>query len=83
LVFDAIAIVLGLSTAALVTLIAILGYRLRAEELRTLADMGASRLTAGLLVGGELAALVLLGAAIALALAAMAITIVSNASAFV
>lgn len=83
LVFDAIAVVLGLSTAALISLIAILGYRLRAEELHTLADMGASRLTAGLLVGGELAALVLIGAALALALAAIILTIASQASAFV
>jgi len=83
LVFDAIAVVLGLSTAALITLIAILGYRLRTEELHTLADMGASRLTARLLVGGELSALVLIGAALALALAATTLSIASNASAFV
>ena len=83
LVFDAISIVLGLSTAALITLIAILGYRLRAEELRTLADMGGSRWTAGVLVGGELGSLVLLGAVIALGLAWITLTIASGASAFV
>jgi putative ABC transport system permease protein len=83
LVFDAISIVLAASTAALITLIAILGYRLRADELRTLADMGASRSTAAVLVGGELAALVLLGAGLATAFAWAALAIASNASAFV
>lgn len=82
LVFDAIAVVLGLSTAALITLIAILGYRLRADELRTLADMGASRSTAGLLVGGELLALVLISVATAVGLAWAAIAIAGSASAY-
>lgn len=83
LVFDAISIVLALSTAALIALIAVLGYRLRADELRTLADMGASRSTGALLVGGELAALVLLGAALAVALASTTLAVLSHASAFV
>lgn len=82
LVFDAIAIVLGLSTAALIALIAVLGYRLRAEELRTLADMGASRRTALLLVGGELAALIALGAGLAVALAWASLALASGATAF-
>lgn len=83
LVFDAISVVLAASTAALIALIAVLGYRLRSEELRTLADMGASRSTAALLVGGELLALVLLGIGLAISLAWLAILVASRASAFV
>lgn len=83
LVFDAISIVLAISTAALIALIAMLGYRLRADELRTLADMGASRSAAAVLVGGELLCLVLLGVALAIAVAWPTILIASRASAFV
>ncbi len=83
LVFDAISIVLGLSTTALITLIAILGYRLRADEMRTLADMGGSRWTAGVLVGGEMGTLVLLGALIAIGLAWVVLAVAGAASAFV
>ncbi|MEO1279663.1 MAG: hypothetical protein AAFV77_11970, partial [Planctomycetota bacterium] len=82
LVFDAISVVLAGSTGALVALIALLGYRLRAEELRTLADMGASRRIAAVLVGGELAALIGLGAGLALGLAWVALAVASQASAF-
>ena len=82
LVFDAISVVLGVSTGALVALIALLGYRLRAAELRTLADMGASRRTAAVLVGGELAGLIGLGAGLALGLAWVALAVASRASAF-
>ena len=82
LVFDAISVVLAGSTGALVALIALLGYRLRAEELRTLADMGASRRIAAVLVGGELAVLIGLGAGLALGLAWVALAVASHASAF-
>lgn len=83
LVFDALSIVLGLSTGALIALIATLGFRLRAAELRTLADMGAPRRTALVLVGGELAALIALGAGIAAALAWVALGVAGRLSAFI
>lgn len=82
LVFDALSIVLGLSTGALIGLIALLGYRLRSDELRTLADMGAPRRTAAVLVGGELAGLFALGAGIAAALAWVALDVAGRLSAF-
>lgn len=82
LVFDAISLVLAASTGALIALIATLGYRLRADELRTLADMGASRRAGLVLVGGEVLGLIALGAGLALALAWAVLTIATRASAF-
>jgi len=82
LVFDAVSIVLAASTGALVALIATLGYRLRADELRTLADMGASWRTAALLVGGELVGLIAIGTIFALGLAWVALAVAGRVSAF-
>ncbi|MFI4881501.1 MAG: hypothetical protein ACIAQU_02825 [Phycisphaerales bacterium JB064] len=82
LVFDAISVVLAASTGALIALIATLGYRLRADELRTLADMGASRRTGAVLVAGELLVLIGTGMTMAVGLAWIALEIASRASAF-
>ena len=82
LVFDAVSAVLVVSTGALVALIATLGYRLRADELRTLADMGASRRVGLVLVGGELAALITLGVGLAVGLSWAVLVVASRATAF-
>jgi len=55
---------------------------LRADELRTLADMGASWRTAALLVGGELVGLIAIGTIFALGLAWVALAVAGRVSAF-
>jgi len=83
LVFDAISVVLAASTGALLALIVLLGSRLRADELRTLAEIGAPRRTGLVLVGGELLVLVLLGGVSAIAMSWVALFVVGRISTFI
>ncbi len=80
-VFDAIAMLLGATTAALIALIASLSVRIREDELRTLADIGASRRAVAVVALGELLVVGMIAASLAAVevavLAMLASTLVS------
>eukprot|EP00913_Durusdinium_trenchii_P006335 g5947.t1 len=69
MVFDALAIVLGVSTLALIGLISALSYRVREDEIRTLTEIGCARSSVARLFGYELGVILALGAALAAGLA--------------
>ncbi len=68
LVFDALALVLGVSTVALIGLISALSYRVREDEIRTLTEIGCARFAVARLFGYELGVILALGAVVAAAL---------------
>ena len=74
MVFDGLAIVLGLSTLALIGLISALSYRVREEEIRTLTEIGCARFSVARLFGYELGAILLLGAGVAAGLVWVVVT---------
>lgn len=63
---DAVALAMGLATALLVWLIALLSYRVRAAEVDTLLEIGASRRVVAAVFGLEIAAILLAAALLAL-----------------
>lgn len=63
--FDALTLALGGITVVLTALVLLLSARLRRREMRTLHRLGCSPGTVGLLHGGEIAVILLLGAALA------------------
>jgi len=77
LLLDVVAIVLGASTLALVALIVALAVRVRADEVRTLGEIGADRSAIVALFVWELAALALGALVAAGVLGALAVTIIS------
>ncbi|MEO1009090.1 MAG: hypothetical protein AAFX79_11005 [Planctomycetota bacterium] len=77
-IFDALAVLLAASTAALIVLIGVLSYRLRADEIRTLTDIGCGRATVGLLFGLELAFVLLAAAVLAGVLALAVVSVVAG-----
>ena len=83
LVFDALAAVMGVSTLTLVGLIGALSYRVREEEIRTLTEIGCARGAVAGLFLSELALILALGAALALALVWVGVVVVSSLSGLV
>ncbi len=69
MVFDGLAVVLGVSTLALIGLISALSYRVREDEIRTLTEIGCARWSVARLFGYELGAILVLGALLAAGLA--------------
>lgn len=82
-VFDAIAILLGLSTVALVGLISVLSYRVREEEIRTLTEIGCARFAVARLFGYELGAILAMGLGLAVGLVWVVVVIAQTLSGLV
>ncbi|MEM0983867.1 MAG: ABC transporter permease [Planctomycetota bacterium] len=71
-IFDGLAVVLGVVVLLLVGLIVLLGIRVRADEIATMMEIGASRATVAAVIGSELVVLALVAAVLAVGAAAVA-----------